>query len=417
MPGNDLIKPEIRQEADARLSFVWRAPISYPTQVPKDLLQHSPKWAESLIERGTTFQELVEKVGQVARDTKSRAGLRTVLRLVEQLALTDEGRQTIDRVLTPGFIHWLTGVTASVPLIAVPAMVVYESANSPFGAWINPREDEAVWPVATLQQLQLDQAISAIWQSNIFPFVELFLFDGPDLQGRFARFTRVQSPVNQLVLGLDAPTLDDQSRSLLGSARSIPGRRFTAGQQLISAVGAAFNEWVSQSGVNQFGTAALGTVLEFPHFTWDGYDIWLSSSRVPPLPKTAALRIHLVIHIDDVLFGSTTASAVSDTILQRTGGATPVRWVYNRGTDQVPDPWRGGVSPGDIRWGVFIADLSLRLANAVAQEIGLLAGASPGSVRIFPGRCTVVPDPSNPTDFGSIEIGRTDDDATIVLSP
>ncbi len=416
MPGNDFIKPEIRQEADCRLLFVRRAPIGYPTQVPKDLIRHPPRWAESLIERGTTFVELVERVGQVARDTASRAQRRTVLRIVEQLVLTDEGRQTIDRVLTPGFIRWLTAVTPAAHLaFFVPVIVVYENANAPGReAWISPWEDEEVWPVATLQQVQLDQAISSVWQDNTRPLVELFLFDGADLQGRFNRFVRVQTNVLELQVVLDASSLDDQTRSLLGSARSIPGRRFSADQQLGGAVTLVFSEWASQSDVTQFGTASL---VEPPQFSWDGYDNWLrSSGAFPPPPKTAALRISLFFRIDDVLYGTTTASLLTDIILQRTGGATPVDLVDNRGTGNIPHPWAGGVPPGDIRWSVIVMDLSFRLGNVVAQQIGLLAGASPGSVRILPGRSALIPNPPS-THWGFIEIGRTDDDATIVLSP
>jgi hypothetical protein len=416
MPGNDLIKPEIRREADGRLSFVRRAPIGYPTQVPKDLLRNPPKWAKSLVDRGTTFVELVETAGEVARGTESRAQRRSVLRVVEQLALTDEGRQTIDRVLTPGFIRWLAAVTPIPAFVFFPEIIVYQNANAPGReAWMSPWEDEDVWPEATLQRLQLDQAISAVWEDNVPPFVELFLFDGADLQGRFIRFARVHTNVRQLEVVLDASSLKDQSRSLLGSVRRIPGRRFSAEQELGGAVTQVFSEWSQRSDVKQFGTASLA---EPPHFSWDGYDDWLkSSSRYPPLPKTAALRIHLVIRIDDVLYGTTTASTVIDTILQRTGGTTPIQWVEDLGTINVPAPWCGGIDPGTIRWCILIEDALIRpLSTVVAQQIGLLAGASPGSVRMLPGRSARVPNPPS-THWGLIEIGRTDDDATIVLSP
>jgi len=46
----------------------------------------------------------------------------------------------------------------------------------------------------------------------------------------------------------------------------------------------------------------------------------------------------------------------------------------------------------------------------------VLAGTSPGSMRILPGRSTAVPTPPV-THWGLIELGQTDDDATIVLSP
>src|SRR5262245_61082058 len=337
MPNKDLVKSEIRQEADGRVSFILRAPIEYSTSVPKGLLRQPPKWAEALIERGTTYVELVQTVGEAARRTESRAQRRSLLGVVEQLALTDEGRQTLDRTLTPAFISWLVAITAPSRLaFFIPAIIVFENANAPGNwGWITPWNDEEVWPVATLQQLQLDQTISAVWQDNIRPFVELFLFDGPDLQGRLTRIVRVQTAIPQLELVLDAPSLNDQSRSLVGSARSIPGRRFSAKQELIGVVIQAFSEWVSQSGVNQFGTASLA---EPPQFSWDGYDIWLSSGgSFPPMPKTAALRIRLVIRIDDILYGTTTASGVFDYMLKRTGGVTPVAWVEERSFINVPD--------------------------------------------------------------------------------
>jgi hypothetical protein len=414
MSSDDLTKPEIRQEPDGRWSIRRRNPINYPMQVPNDLLQQPPQWAKSLIERGTTFAELVSEVG---RRSESPAEHHNVLRVVEQLAQTEQGRQTIDRVLSPGFIHSLkTVIPQKPPLWFIPAIKVYQNANAPgIEAWISPFEDEEVWPVAFLQAVQLDQAISAVWESNLRTFVELFLFDGTDLQGRLARFVRVYTDENQLEIVLDAPTLAGQARSLLGSSRSIPDRRFSAFEQLIVAVELTFAQWLSQSGVSQFGTASLVTL---PQFSWDGYHIWLNSdpNNIPPTPKTAALRIHLVIRIDDVLYGSTTASGDFDTMLQRTGGANPIVWTEGFSTGDVPQPWGGDV-PDNVRWAYYFIDiLSDQLTNVVAQQVGLLAGPSPGSVRILPGRSAQVPTPPS-TSWGLIEIGRTDDDSTIVLSP
>ena len=136
------------------------------------------------------------------------------------------------------------------------------------------------------------------------------------------------------------------------------------------------------------------------------------------MPKTAALRIHLVIRIDDVLYGTATATCVIDTMLKRTGGVTPVQWVDQGILLFIPDPWRGDIPPGgQIRWSYYIGQiLGVNLSNLFAQRIGALAGPSPGSMRILPGRSTAVPTPPT-THWGLIEIGQTDDDATIVLSP
>jgi hypothetical protein len=135
------------------------------------------------------------------------------------------------------------------------------------------------------------------------------------------------------------------------------------------------------------------------------------------MPKTAALRIRFVIRIDDILYGTTIASGVFDYMLKRIGGATPVAWVEERSFTNVPDPWRGDVLAGDVRWGYYFGQiLGLQLTEVLVQRIGLLAGASPGSLRILPGRSTAVPTPPS-THWGLIELGRTDDDCTIVLSP
>src|SRR5262249_30086297 len=155
--------------------------------------------------------------------------------------------------------RWLTIVSPlhRPPPPIFPSIVVYQNANAPGRvAWMDLWEDEGVWPVATLQQLQLDQAISAVWENNLPPFVELFLFDGPDLQGRLARFVRVHTGRRQPEIVLDASTWAKQARSLLGSSRSIPGRRFSAQDELSGAVSLTFAQWLSKSGVNQFGTAA-----------------------------------------------------------------------------------------------------------------------------------------------------------------
>ena len=106
--------------------FSQRAPIGYATEVPKNLIQNPPKWARSLLERGTTILELVEALDAAACAGYSRAQLRRVLNVVEQLALMDDVRQTIDTKLSPNFIPWLT--TVALPqraAIYVPAIVVY----------------------------------------------------------------------------------------------------------------------------------------------------------------------------------------------------------------------------------------------------------------------------------------------------
>ena len=139
-----------------------------------------------------------------------------------------------------------------------------------------------------------------------------------------------------------------------------------------------------------------------------------SGGSFPPPPKTAALRTHLVVRIDDIAFGATTFSVDIDVILKRVGGAKPIVWVEASAVDNLTQPWAGNAT--NPRWNAYINTLILELGTALADSIGLLAGAAPGSIRIFPGRSTTIPNPPT-THWGLIEIGRTDDDATIVLFP
>ena len=74
-----------------------------------------------------------------------------------------------------------------------------------------------------------------MWLNNWRPFVELFLFDGPDLQGRMARFARVWTPNADLPIELDDQSLRGQARSLLGGEFNTPGRRFSASARLTQA--------------------------------------------------------------------------------------------------------------------------------------------------------------------------------------
>ena len=113
--------------------FSQRAPIGYATEVPKNLVQSPPEWARSLLERGTTVLELVEAVGDAARAGNSRAQLRRVLNVVEQLALMDDVRQTIDIKLSPNFIPWLTTVALPQrPFIYIPA-ISFTTIPAPLG--------------------------------------------------------------------------------------------------------------------------------------------------------------------------------------------------------------------------------------------------------------------------------------------
>ena len=285
----------VQRDDDDGIAIVERAPKSYATVIPKDLFTSPPSWAQALIERGATYAELAQEIGNVATRSSGSHRVAQLLHVVEQMIVTDEGRKAIDLVLTPGFVAELFAASMR-PLILIPAMIVYENANaSGHSAWLNPHEDEVVDPVGALQQSQLDRAISAVWQSNTRPFVELFLFDGPDLQGRLIRFARVTTPVYPLPIVLTAPNgFNDQARSLLASSRSLPGRRFSARQHLLSLLTTS----PAQHAQAPFGTI---TLTQPPQFSWDAYKWWQSNPSYHS--KTAALRMRVDFEVDDVAYG------------------------------------------------------------------------------------------------------------------
>ena len=383
-------------------------------QVPKDLLPVAPRWAEALLERGATFGEFAAGMGQAARDSTTPAQLREVLRVAEQLTLSDEGRQAVESVLTRGFLSRLTALVPYAHVEAFrPAMIVYEAPNTAWpAAWLSPWEDETIWPVASLQLAQLDQAISSVWQDNYRPFVELFLFNGTNLQGQFARIARVQSPVTQLELQLDDLTVNNQSRSLLATARSIPGRRFSAKQELDQVVTATITQWASTA--TWFGQASM---TQPPTISWDGYDLWFYyMGEFPVPPKSAALRIEFPYQVNDTLYGATSGQFRMEVLLDRTGGANPISWSISQTHPGLPQPWVGtGLGPTS-RWGWVVTGLTAMLVEALEQQIGQLAGTAPGSMRILPGNATAMPNPPA-THWGLIEIGNTTDNATIAFYP
>jgi hypothetical protein len=401
---------EVIQRDDGISMLVDRVRRNYATAVPKDLFRSPPSWVLKLVEGGATYQELAQEVGEVARYASRPDEWGELLQVVEQIAVTDEGRRAIDRVLAPEFVPQLVTASATVRASLAPSMIVYENADTTSGhrAWISPYEDERVDPVGKLQQLHLDQAISAVWQNHRRPFLELFLFEGTDLQGRQLRIARVQTSVNELpvVLGSGA-SLNDRTRSLLGSVRNVPGRRFSAKQQLLSLV----TSILSQHAQAPFGTI---TLIQPVQFSWDGYAAWQASPNT--LPKTAALRVRVDFRLDDVSHGQFVGFQNWDVVLRRDGGATPVEWVLGSASPGVPQPWAGSVDLSNPRWQRYISRQRRRVHEAFAQAIGQLAGATPGAVRILPGRSGEVPSPPS-THWGLIETGRTDDDATIVLSP
>jgi hypothetical protein len=286
-------------------------------------------------------------------------------------------------------------------------MIVYENPDTTGRrAYIQHNEDERIDPVAILQQLQLDQAISAVWQDHKRPFLELFLFDGADLQGRQIRFARVKTSVNELPVVLGGE-FNDRTRSLLASVRNVPGRRFSAKEHLLELATSS----LSQHSQAPFGTITLTQPLRF---WWDGYSNWLA--RPNTLPKTAALRMRVDYRLNDISHGPLESTQLWDVVLRRDGGAKPVVWVLSSAIQAIPQPWAGSIDASNPRWQRYVSRERRRVHDLFATAIGQLAGTAPGAARILPGRSTAVPSPPA-THWGLIESGRTRDDGTIVLSP
>ena len=199
-----------------------------------------PEWVQALVGKSASVSEFLAVLGARARDARTVEQRKELFTVFEQFAQWGEGRDAADLVLGPDFIY---GLTDRLRTGLSPRRRVQGSGHhclpstSEWGpdVWLNPWQDEFVWPESELQPRFLDRRISKVWLNNWRPFVELFLFDGPDLQGRMARFARVWTPNADLPIELDGPSLRGQARSLLGGEFNTPGRRFSASAQLTQA--------------------------------------------------------------------------------------------------------------------------------------------------------------------------------------
>ena len=186
-------------------------PAKERTSMPRDLIRDPPEWVQALVGKSASVSEFLAVLGARARDVRTVEQRKELLTVFEQFAQWGEGRGAADLVLGPDFIYKLT--VDYEPTVVAPAGLmdpaILLSVELPFGpdVWLNPWQDEFVWPESELQSRFLDRGISKVWLNNWRPFVELFLFDGPDLQGRMARFARVWTPNADLPIELDEPVV------------------------------------------------------------------------------------------------------------------------------------------------------------------------------------------------------------------
>ena len=395
------------------------ASVEERTSMPRDLIRDPPEWVQALVGKSASVSEFLAVLGARARDARTVEQRKELFTVFEQFALWGQGRHAADLVLGPDFIYKLTldyqptvaapvGLRDPAIIVApVDVRVIFSGANP--GVWLNPWQDEFVWPESELQSRRIDRRISNVWLNNWRPFVELFLFDGPDLQGRLARFARVWSPNADLPIELDDQSLRGQARSLLGGEFNTSGRRFSASAQFTQAAEQCFKSAMAHS---PYGTA---TLTRAPQFSWDGYDDWL---KHPSDPKRAALRVRWDFQIDDVDYGITVGSVTCDYTFR----CPPINWA-GAGWDwgDIPFPWCGGDPfgvggpPLPPRWGAY---LNIYLFDQLAGQLqGLLrdlAGSPTNSMLVLPGQSTAIP---QAPQLDLKEIGQTTDDATIVFFP
>ncbi|MGY2907045.1 hypothetical protein [Bradyrhizobium sp. URHC0002] len=376
-------------------------PAQERTSMPRDLIRDPPEWVQALVGKSASVPEFLAVLGARARAAQTVEQRKELLTVLEQFALWGEGRDAVDLVLGPDFAYKLTldyqpGVVAPAGLMD-PAIIV--SADPPLSltAWLNPWQDELVWPERILKNLWINRRVSKVWLNNWRPFVELFLFDGPDLQGRMVRFARVWTPNADLPIELDDQSLRGQARSLLGGEFNTPGRRFSASAQFTQAAEQCF---ASAMAGASWGTA---TLTRAPQFSWDGYDDWL---KHPTSSKRARLRVRWDFQIDDVDYGTTM-------------GWVTAEYVDTMGLSiHMPNPWGGGdewsVTPPP-RWAVHLKhSLWYQFKYQLEGLLSDLAGSPTHAMLVLPGNSTAIP---QTPQHDLREIGQTTDDATIVFFP
>lgn len=378
------------------------------TSMPRDLIRDPPEWVQALVGKSASVSEFLAVLGARARDARTMDQRKELFTVFEQFALWREGRDAADLILGPDFAYKLT--LDYEPHVAAPAglrdpaiivspadvKVIFPGANP--GVWLNPWQDEFVWPEKELQSRHIDRRISQVWLNNWRPFVELFLFDGPDLQGRMARFARVWTPNADLPIELDEQSLRGQARSLLGREFNTSGRRFSASARLTQAAEQCFASAVAASA---YGTA---TLTRAPQFSWGGYE-------------RTALRVRWDYQIDDIEYGSTVGTITAENSFWCPGKLRPIQWAGLSITTDIPDPWAGGLHdlPPPHRWRqLLIYSVGLKFARQLEGLLLDLAGSPPNSMLVLPGQSTAIP---QAPQHDLREVGQTTDDATIVFFP
>ncbi|MBM4206416.1 MAG: hypothetical protein FJ194_20110 [Gammaproteobacteria bacterium] len=312
------------------------------------------------------------------------------LEITRTISATDVGRQLIREILGEKFLQWMDFTDLKL-LIWIPAIILYPGqVSAETAVWLPLWNNEAIWPERELAARGLSQNIAAVWQDNSVPFIELFLFDGPDLQGTFQRTLRVQTPNKAVPIIISHPPgQPDRTRSLLGWSYATAGRRFSAKELLTTLAIDSFN------GLSAVSLGTVSLVGE-PAFGWDGYAQFLATQD--PQSRIASLLIEWEVLINDVQFGPTVGRIRSTLLLKRSPGAVSIT-VTGSTTTNIPAPWRNGTNVANpYRWSWHLGTSLLSFTTVCRNLLSALAGTALGIVRIAPGRCLTTP----PTEVAAL---------------
>ena len=143
------------------------SPAKERTSMPRDLIRDPPEWVQALVGKSASVSEFLAVLGARARDARTVEQRKELFTVFEQFAQWGEGRGAADLVLGPDFVYKLT--LDYQPAVAAPAgfmdpaiivspadvPVIFSGANP--DVWLNPWQDEFVWPERELQSRFLNR--------------------------------------------------------------------------------------------------------------------------------------------------------------------------------------------------------------------------------------------------------------------